>query len=167
MNWTAERCLGAAIRVEALAEELYAGLAATFEGQPWLRDLFLRLAAEEGQHAMRIRLLRIHAGRTPWPAATLQAVGEDLEALAGGIAALRAEFRSLSGSGDAREVLRKVAELEVRFATVHAEELARSADPEVQRLFGSLALQDARHRELVEDALGREPSPAHSISNAR
>ncbi len=167
MNWTAERCLSAAIRVEALAEELYAGLAATYEGQPWLRDLFRRLAAEEGQHAMRIRLLRIHAGRTPWPMATLQAVGGDLEALAEAIAALREEFRSLSGAGDAREVLRKVAELEVRFATVHAEELARSADPEIERLFGSLALQDARHRQLIEEALVRDGFPPHSISNAR
>ena len=167
MNWTAERCLGAALRVEALAEELYAGLAATFEGQPWLRDLFLRLAAEEGQHAMRIRLLRIHAGRTPWSAATLQAVGDDLEALADAIAALRDEFRQLSGTADARGILRRLAALEVRFATVHAEELARSADPEVERLFGSLALQDARHRQLIEEALGRDDSPPHSISNAR
>jgi hypothetical protein len=45
--------------------------------------------------------------------------------------------------------------MEVRFGAIHAEEMARSAEPEIQKLFVALAQQDARHHELIRDAQER------------
>lgn len=155
MTRTAAQCLGSAIRIESLAQELYAGLAASFFHQPYLRGLFERLAAEEAQHAMRIRLLERHQGRTPWPQEMVERVSADLDAVAVELAAMKASFRGLASGADARPVLRRLAEMEVRFGSIHAEELARSAEPEIQKLFGTLAEQDARHHELIRNALGK------------
>jgi rubrerythrin len=155
MTRTASQCLGAAVRIECLAQELYAGLAVAFGQQPYLRELFLRLAAEEEQHAMRIRMLDRHQVKTPWPQAMLDRVSADLDGLAEELSALQRSFRTLSAGADARPVLRRLAEMEVRFGSVHAEELAQSADPEVRDLFAGLAQQDARHRTFIENALGK------------
>jgi rubrerythrin len=155
MTRTATQCLGAAVRIECLAQELYAGLAVTFGQQPYLRELFERLAAEEGQHAMRIRLLDRHHVKAPWPQEMLDRVSADLDGMAEEISALQRSFRTLPSGADARPVLRRLAEMEVRFGSVHAEELARSADPVVQELFDGLAQQDARHRTFIENALGK------------
>ena len=155
MTRTASQCLGSAIRIECLAQDLYTGLAGTFLHQPWLRELFERLAAEEAQHAMRIRLLDRHQGKSPWSQEMVDRVSADLDAMATEIAAMGASFRSLPPGADARPVLRRLAEMELRFGSVHAEELARSAEPEIRRLFTVLAGQDARHRQFIEDALGK------------
>ncbi len=155
MTRTAAQCLGSAVRIECLAQELYAGLAETYLHQPYLRDLFAQLAAEEGQHAMRIRLLDRHQGKAPWPQETIDRMSADLDALATEIAAMQESFRVIAMTADARPVLRRLAEMEVRFGSVHAEQLARSAEPEIQRLFAALAEQDAHHRELIQNALGK------------
>ena len=152
---TATQCMGGAIRIECLAQELYAGLAAAFLHQPYLRELFERLAAEEGQHAMRLRLLERHQGKAPWPQETIDRVSADLDAVAAELIAMQESYRALSHAADARPVLRRLAEMEERFGSVHAEQLARSAEPDVQKLFAALAEQDARHRELIQNALGR------------
>lgn len=154
MTRTVTQILGAATRIESLAQEIYSGLAITFEHQPFLKELFAQLAAEEGQHAMRIRLLERHAGKAPWPAGELERIGSDLEALAAEIAEKQASFRKLHAGSDARGVLRSLADMELRFGSVHAEELARSGDPAVQKLFVALAQQDDRHRELITRAFG-------------
>jgi rubrerythrin len=155
MTRTAMQCLGSAIRIESLAQELYAGLAATFEHQPYLRELFTQLAAEEGQHAMRIRLLERHQGRAPWPQETIERISADLDAVQEEMAAMKASFRMLSAAADARPVLRRLADMEERFGSIHAEELARSSEPAIQKLFGALSTQDARHQELIQKALDR------------
>ena len=155
MTRTAMQCLGAATRIESLAQELYSGLATTFQHQPYLRELFTQLAAEEGQHAMRIRLLERHQGKAPWPQETIDRVSADLDAVQEQMTAMKESFRMLSLVADARPVLRHLATLEERFGTIHAEELARSSEPEIQKLFGSLAQQDSRHRELIQKALER------------
>jgi rubrerythrin len=155
MTRTAAQCMGSAIRIECLAQELYEGLASAFQHQPYLRELFEELAAEEGQHAMRIRLLERHQGKAPWPQETIDRVSAELDAVATEIAAMQASFRTVSLAADARPVLRRLAEMELRFGSVHAEQLARSAEPEIQKLFAALADQDARHRELIQIALGK------------
>lgn len=155
MTRTARQCLEAAIRIECLSQELYSGLAVTFGHQPYLRELFEQLAAEEGQHAMRIRLLDRHQVKAPWPQEMLERVSSDLEAMAEEIARIQATFRTLPPGADARPVLRRLAEMEVRFGAIHAEDLARSAKPEIQELFASLAQQDARHRTFIQNALGK------------
>jgi hypothetical protein len=47
----------------------------------------------------------------------------------------------------------RVIDLESRFASIHAEYLARSVEPGVQGLFSALAMQDRHHMELLEQAL--------------
>lgn len=155
MTRTVTQCLGSAVRIESLAQELYAGLATTFQHQPYLRDLFTQLAAEEGQHAMRIRLLDRHQGKAPWPQEALDRISADLDAVERELAAMQASFRTLASAADARPVLRRLAGMEERFGSIHAEELARSAEPDVQKLFASLSQQDVRHRELIQRALER------------
>jgi rubrerythrin len=156
MTRTAAQCLGAATRIESLAQDLYAGLAETFRHQPYLRELFTQLAAEEGQHAMRIRLLDRHQGKAPWPQETVERVSADLDAVEEEMVAMTASFRTLSLAADARPVLRRLASMEERFGSLHAEELARSSEPDIQKLFAALAQQDGRHRELIQRALERE-----------
>jgi rubrerythrin len=155
MTRTATQCLGSAIRIECLAQELYTGLAVSFQNQPYLRELFVQLAAEEGQHAMRIRLLERHQGKSPWPVEMLERVSADLDAVAAEIAAMQESFRALRPGADARPVLRRLAEMEIRFGSIHAEGLARSAQPEIRDLFASLAEQDTRHRTFIQNALGK------------
>ena len=155
MTRTTAQCLGAAVRIECLAQELYAGLAVSFGQHPYLRELFVRLAAEEEQHAMRIRLLDRQPVKAPWPQEMLDRVSADLDGLAEELSALQRLLRRISAGADARPLLRRLAEMEVRFGSVHAEELAQSADPAVRELFAGLAQQDARHRTFIENALGK------------
>jgi rubrerythrin len=155
MSRTTAQCIRAAERVEMLAAELYESLALSFVETPWLRDLFVALASEERQHAMRIRLLERHQGTTPWLPQALEPLCRDLDAMAAEIEGVRVEFRRPGAVRSPSQVLQRVAEMERRFGSLHAEELSRSASPEVSRLFRSLALQDARHRQLLEQAKAR------------
>jgi hypothetical protein len=75
------------------------------------------------------------------------------------IAAMKADFGRSGGPPPADEVLRRVAAMERSFGKLHAEELARSAEPEVRELFESLARQDATHHALIHRELGA-PVPA-------
>ena len=153
MAKTASQCLRFAERVETLAQELYSTLAEAFAAEPALAALFRRLAAEEGQHALRIRLLDRHGGRSPWPQEVAVRSCADLEAMAREMDAMRLEFASLGPEPDAGRVLGRLVSMEDRFHAVHAQELARCAAPEVERLFASLASQDAAHHELLRAAL--------------
>jgi rubrerythrin len=149
---TSHQCFQAAERIETLAQELYTRLAEAFGGRPYLRHLFAQLAVEEGQHAMRISLLARHQGRSPWAAEAVDRVSASLGDMAGEIEAMKAEFARAGSAIDPGEVLRRVVELERRFGSIHAEELCRTADPDVRKLFTSLAEQDARHRAIIESA---------------
>jgi rubrerythrin len=153
MPRTASQCLHLAERVEALAQELYAFLAEAFAAEPALASLFRRLAAEEGQHALRIRLLDRHGGRSPWPPDVAERSCADLEAMAREVEEMRGEFSGLGPEPDAGRVLGRLVSMEERFHSAHAQELARCAAPEVERLFTSLAAQDAAHQELLRAAL--------------
>jgi hypothetical protein len=57
--------LQAAACVEILSQELHAELSATVADSPTLRDRFLRLAEEEGQHAKCLQLLDRHRVKVP------------------------------------------------------------------------------------------------------
>ena len=153
MSKTTSQCLRSAERVEALAQELYTGLAETFAGEPGLRQLFLRLAAEEGQHVMRIRLLGRHGGKSPWPPDVVERACADLETMAAEIETMRRDFERLPSPPDAAPVLERLVSMEDRFHSVHVQELARCAVPEVGRLFASLASQDAAHQALLRAAM--------------
>jgi hypothetical protein len=153
MKITASRWLQAALHIETAAQALYADLAVAFAEQPNLRLLFERLAAEEEQHAMRIRLLERHQGRSPWPRDVIERFCGDCDGMVAEIAALRRELGPHTASNDARAVLRRLSDMEERFCSIHAQDLARNAGPEVERVFAALALQDAAHRDLIATAM--------------
>ncbi|HQR29839.1 MAG TPA: hypothetical protein PLL32_05475 [Anaeromyxobacteraceae bacterium] len=155
MSRTTAQCIRAAERVEMLAAELYESLAVAFAEAPWLRQLFEGLASEERQHAMRIRLLERHQGANAWLPEAMEPICRDLDAMAKELESVRARLLLPGALRSPTVVLERVREIERRFGSLHAEELARSASPEVARLFRSLALQDERHRKLLEEALGR------------
>lgn len=155
MSRTTAQCIRAAERVEMLAAELYESLAVSFAEAPWLRELFAGLAAEERQHAMRIRLLERHQGVNAWLPEALGPICRDLDAMAEELESTRARLRLPGALRSPTVVLERVCDIERRFGTLHAEELCRSASPEVVRLFRSLALQDERHRRLLDEARSR------------
>jgi hypothetical protein len=153
MTKSASQCLHAAERMEALAQNLYMRLADAFADRPALRGLFLRLAAEEGQHAMRIRLLERHRGAALWPADVVDRSCRDIDEMTAQIATMRQELDGEHLTLDADVVLQRLAAMEDRFHSIHAQELARSAVPGVQELFASLARQDGAHEELIRAAM--------------
>jgi len=57
-------------------------------------------------------------------------------------------------------MLDRLVTMEERFTFVHAEELAKGAEPSVARLFESLAKQDKRHVQLLQRARRDQGSPA-------
>jgi rubrerythrin len=148
----ASQTLRAAARVESMAKDLYAELAVTFAQQPFLAELFERLALEEGQHAMRIRLLERHHGRAPWSEEMLERFQVELDGMLEEIEAVRKLARSAGGARSAGALLRRLTQMESRFGSIHAEELAKNAAPAVQKLFASLATQDAKHAEMLRKA---------------
>ena len=148
----ASQILRSAARVESMARDLYAELAVTFAHQPFLREMFEVLAREEEQHAMRIRLLDRHHGRAPWSEEELEHFQAQLDEMVKELEAVRELASAAVGARNVGGLLRRLTAMEARFGSIHAEELARSAAPEVRQLFASLATQDARHSEMIEKA---------------
>jgi rubrerythrin len=151
---TTKECLEAAARIEVLVQTIYGGLASRYADQAELRDLFLRLAAEEEQHAYRIRTLARHDAQPAWDDGTAAHLPALLGAMEAELVTMAAE-RAGSPGGDPRSILLRVIDFESRFASIHAEYLARSVEPGVQGLFSALAMQDRHHMELLEQALQR------------
>jgi len=152
---TAAQCLGAAARLEMATQELYTELSGRFFHEPYLRELFNRLAEEEHQHAMRIRMLSRHQGNAPWTPEVLERAITSLNSAEAAIEELKKEFFAPAARLDGVTVLRRVAEVETQFNAVHAEDLAKSLDPAIQKLFTSLAEQDTKHRDLIRAAMTR------------
>jgi hypothetical protein len=153
MTNTASTLLRTAERMEAVAQALYTDLAISFSDHPDLKQLFLRLAAEEEQHALRIRLLERSQGKLRWPRDVLEQFCSACDAMIAEMETLRRELGPFPASNDTAKVLGRLAALEERFGLIHAQDLARHAGPEVQELFASLALQDAAHRVLIKAAM--------------
>lgn len=148
----ASQILRSAARIESMAKDLYAELAITFASQPFLREMFELLAREEAQHAMRIRLLERHHGRAPWSDEDLERFQRELDGMVKELEAVRELAGAAAGARNVGALLRRLTAMESRFGSIHAEELARSAAPEVRKLFASLATQDVKHSELIEKA---------------
>ncbi len=152
---TTWECLERAARIEDLAGDVYSRLADRLESDPPFRDLFRRLAAEEVEHGRRIRLLGRHVGRAAWPARTMERIGEQLQRLEGSLGTMAREADGRARTGNPASVLHWVVDVERSLGSVHAEALCECLDPEVGRLFASLARQDAAHRSLLEDGAAR------------
>ena len=152
---TVAQCLAAAARLETTAQELYADLSSKFFHEPFLRNLFRRLADEEGQHAMRIRLLGRHQGNAPWTPDLIDRAVAAMESAESALAELRKECFAPAARLDGVAVLRRLGDVETRFNAIHAEDLSKSLDPAIQKLFTGLAEQDIHHRELIQAAMTR------------
>jgi rubrerythrin len=135
-------------RLELLARDLYVALAGRFGGET--RELFKRLAAEEAQHAARVRLLvgryrqdkKLVASLAPDTTLMDRLLVEAEEALAAALAG--------AWDGDPQAALRGAAELERRFCQAHAQSLTQDAHPDLRAFFEQLAAQDKAHEALLK-----------------
>ncbi len=150
---TTEECFEAAVQVENLMRDVYVRLAERYAGEATLKEMFLRLAEEEEQHAHRIRLLARTQLGGAWASAAAERISRDLGSMSADLLKMVEDLEAEWSGGSARDVLRRVMDAENRCASIHAEELASSADIDVQMLFWSLSKQDVRHKELLERAI--------------
>jgi rubrerythrin len=131
-------------RLELLAQQIYEALSQRFGGET--RETFQRLAAEESQHASRVRLLGARYRQDRRLVASL-AIDDRLLAEAGeALAAVRAG----AWDGDASAAMASAAELESRFCQAHAQSLSQGAMPELRSFFEQLASQDKAHATLLK-----------------
>jgi rubrerythrin len=137
----------AAERIETLSGRIYGALAKVFRGDPDAQALFVRLEAEEEQHASRVRLLAAHYRRD----AKLAVDGDvaELEACSAAAARALAEVEAGRWGTDLDEVKRRLAALEEELARAHAHLLARTANPALREFFAALAEQDEAHARLL------------------
>jgi rubrerythrin len=147
--------LQAAACVEILSQELYTELSATFSDSPTLRDLFLRLAEEEAQHAKCLQLLDRHRVKAPLTAEVSERIRGELAGLADALERVRTELRSPALRTDPYAALGRMAELEARFASVHAAEIATEAYPAMKKVFAAMERQDRDHARLISWARTR------------
>jgi rubrerythrin len=151
-DFTPLDCLAAAERIERLAQRLYAMLGDRTRHWPLLQQLFLRLSAEEEQHALRIQTFGRHALPAEHDPEVANEVGATLASMAEELEGLIVDLSTRPDFQDSGEILRLVAGFESRFADLHSERLAKLFAPEVRRLFAALAAQDRQHVELLEHA---------------
>lgn len=137
--------------IETIAAEIYALCARRFASDEKARALFVRLEAEEVQHAARIRLL---AGRYRSDSRLVARVSgaSELDACLAAAEQVRAELGAESFGADLRVLKARLAELEARLSHAHAQALAQEADPAVLDFFRQLALQDEAHVQLLREA---------------
>ncbi len=136
-------------QAERLFADIYGALAKQCEHEPTHHALFSRLEQEEIQHAMRINMLRKR----------YVAMGRDMKAIKLDIAPLQIllkqgemlKQRLESGelSGNIPEIVAIIAELERKFAGVHAEMISETADASLRTFFEKLAAQDRGHASLL------------------
>lgn len=138
-------------RLELLAERLYQALAGRFGGPA--RELFLRLSAEEAQHAARIRLLAARYRQDKKLVAGLSADTTLLDRLLLEADEALAAVNAGAWDGDPDVALHSAAELERRFCQAHAQALSAEAHPDLCAFFEQLAAQDRAHQELLEVGL--------------
>lgn len=133
-------------RVELLAAEIYATLAARFRADEAAEGLFRRLATEEEQHAARVRLLAGTYRMDP----RLRVNGQDvLDACVTMGEAILADIRSGAWGDDVRAIKDRLSELELKCSHAHAELLAANAGSPLADFFRRLAEQDDAHVELL------------------
>jgi rubrerythrin len=135
-------------RLELLAQQLYQALSGRFGGEA--REVFKRLAAEEAQHAARIRLLTARYRRDRKLMASLAADPSILDRLLVEAEEVLAAVNAGAWDGDPQAALRRAAELERRFCQAHAQSLAQDAHPDLRAFFEQLAAQDKAHEVLLK-----------------
>lgn len=144
---TTYQLLEKAERLELLAEQLYLALAARFGGEA--KALFSRLAAEEAQHAARVRLLAARYRQDSRLVGSLAVDTPQLDRLLREAEEALAGVRAGAWDGDPAAAIEGAAELERRFCTAHAQSLPREAHPDLRAFFEQLAAQDRAHLDLL------------------
>ncbi len=147
---TTRDCFHLAERIEIVARDLYAELALHPGTSHALGELMRRLADEEEHHAQRIRLLARTQRKEQWTGERLPVIARELQAVAGEQEALLRRARTERLPSDLPALFDELVAMEVRFSFVHAEEMTRTAEPEVGRFFAALARQDGWHRQLLQ-----------------
>lgn len=148
---TAYEYFGRAERVEQLAAEIYAQLARDFAADRAASSTFRALADEEHQHAVRIRLMRERYRTNPGLFERMEWLEQELEGVDRYVNELRDEVARGAWGIDLALVHPRLREMEDRLG-LHAERMARDADPDVREFFEALARQDRVHRRLFESA---------------
>ena len=98
-----------------------------------------------------------------WSDEAIDTIRANLVAIVAELSAMARELQRNSEGLTAGPVLRRVIEVERRCKAIHAETLARSADPEVRAFFASLTKPDVRVEQLLEQALRSQSAPAHGV----
>ena len=142
-------CLLKAEAIERLAAEFYARLAQDFAPYPKARELFLHLAEEERQHAVRVALLRNQYRANRRFLTFAPRTGEALEVAHATAEVLLTEVLAGSWGLDLVAVCRRLSAFEEQLGAAHAHVLAE-ADAAVKRFFLALTKQDRAHRELLD-----------------
>jgi rubrerythrin len=140
---------GRAEEIEQASAAIYTRLADDFSGEPRVSSTFKELANEESQHAARIRLMRDQYRSTPQLFNRVKRLDEELENIERYVAQLRDEVERGAWGKDLTSVHPRLALMEDRLS-LHAERMAREADPRVRGFFEALAQQDHAHRRLFE-----------------
>ncbi len=143
--------LDVAERLEELAGRIYRRLAEHYPAETPARFLFLRLADEEDQHRMRVKMVRARYARHD---KALSAVRLDAAAAGRSIEAAERLHDRLAewAPSSLAEALQLAIGLEDEFASVHAEAMLRDCEPDVRELFEMLASQDRLHADLLKSA---------------
>jgi rubrerythrin len=145
-----QQCFEVAEKIELLMRDIYARLSTLHERNPRKQAMFRQLAEEEEQHAHRIRLLARHQGNDAWAQEAADRISRDLNGMAAELLQIVEELDAAREAPVPEELLRRVMDAESRCGSIHAEELARSAESDVRVLFHALAKQDVHHKELLE-----------------
>ena len=148
--------------VEILASDIYGLLAARFAGRPDVAAEFRELAQEEVQHGMRIRMLGGQVRSNPKLFATVEGLDAALEDVRQDAVLLRAEVQRGRWGDDLAEIRARLVGVEEHLAEVHAQYMARGADPSIRSFFERLAAQDRAHARLLgaKRAAGARAAPA-------
>jgi rubrerythrin len=151
-SWSLGEQLDLAIQVEKTAARIYAALAERFAESSEASAMFARLEQEEHQHALRIEMLGTVLARRPELQFTpVLDVRRMQRALRDGedVAVLVADRNRRLPLTFARQL---AAQLEEKFASVHAEQLTSISEPSLHELFSIFVAQDHEHAALLAGA---------------
>ena len=140
------KVLDKAERVEALAAQLYAAMATRFDVESKGRSLFERLAREEQQHALRVRMLASQVRKR-----NVVEIEEpaDLDGMIPYLENLILSVGKSDGMADLERAIGFCVALENKLAGVHASKLCR-AHPDLFEVFEALARADREHCSLLQ-----------------
>lgn len=146
-----------AAAIEEAASSIYRAAARRFASEGHWSELFHRLADEETQHALRVRMLSSRLGRDRQALRDAVLREADLDSLLQEGRDLLKKVESAEQL-ELRDLLELVGTMEQRFASVHAQTVLSTGNPDFDQFFGQLAAQDRAHAEML--SLRHETSEA-------